>query len=232
MKIEDFGLDDSNSVLALFMKELISEFPGQAYCCRGKAYLAVEEYDKAVEDFSKAIKELGAHGYDDIEHNYVYRERAFAYERMGNYEAAISDFTRAIESDGVVRDSDFTGRASVYSMTEQYDRAIADCDRAIKLDDAEAYTYALRGEAHNELGNYAEAIADCTKAIELAPDDPYDAYITRAHAYLSVGYISQALRDLSDDLTHGGDDGLQLKVNRVARTLQLMTEQNDGEPTE
>ena len=232
MKIEDFGLDDSNSVLAFFVKVLIEEFPGHAFYCRGKVYLESEEYDKAIEDFSKAIKELDAHGYDDIEHNYVYRERAFAYQQIGNYEAAISDCTRVIESDGVVSGSDFTTRASVYNMTDQYDRAIADCDRAIKSDDADAYTYALRGDSQYELGNYAEAIADCTKAIEIDPEDPYDAYFTRANAYLSVGYISQALRDLSDDLTHGGDDGLQSRVNRVARVLQLMTEQNDGEPTE
>ena len=220
MKIEDFDLDDSNSFLALFVKEIIKQFPGYAYYCRGLAYLASEEYDTAIEDFNKAIKELDAHGYDDIDHNHVYRARGFAYQRMGNYAAAIGDFTRVIESGGVVMGDDFTDRARVYYRTEQYDRAIADCDRAIQLDEADAYTYSIRGHAHYELGNDAEAIADCTKAIEHDPDDPYGAYLTRAVAHLSVGNLKQGLRDLLDALKCGHDSSVIAKMLQIELGLE------------
>jgi tetratricopeptide (TPR) repeat protein len=123
----------------------------------------------------------------------IYRNRGFAYGKLGNKRQAISDFDRAIEINRKYLDA-YNNRGIAYSELGNYRQAISDYDRAIEINPEYARPYINRGAAYSELGNQRQAISDFDRAIEINPESA-EAYINRGATYGKLGDQRQAISD-------------------------------------
>ncbi len=131
------------------------------YANRGKAWRAAEYYGSAEEDLKKAI-ELSPEDAD------LYNELGLVYYRAGEYALAYKWFGEAIKRDGSELIY-WLNRGDAALQAGDARRAIENFTEVIRYED-DADTYALRGEAHQLLGNTQAAKKDYAKAIELAPE--------------------------------------------------------------
>jgi tetratricopeptide (TPR) repeat protein len=158
-----------------------------AYIIRGRAYVALKEYQRAIEDYTWVILKLKIAA--------VYSNRGVAYHALKEYQQAIEDFTRAIKLDPKIAVA-YTNRGRAYYYLEEYQQAIEDFTRAIKIDPKNATAYFNRGLAYDALKEYQQAIEDYSRAIELDPNYA-TAYFNRGLAYRALKEYQQAIEDYS-----------------------------------
>jgi tetratricopeptide (TPR) repeat protein len=94
----------------------------------------------------------------------------------------------------------YTERGNLYFFSEQYEAAVTDYTEAIRREPS-GTNFLRRGWVHAKNNAFDLAVADYTKAIEIkdatrALRNPYQAYVYRSEAYLSLGNRQRAIADL------------------------------------
>ena len=196
----------------------------ETYFFRGEFYRTqLDNYEKAIEDYTKAIeldatnawyfqgrglafrslgrpREVIADFSKAIELNpgmpsEIFRDRAAAYEKVGDLAGAIADYTTLIRRNPESLDS-YMGRAMAWMQKEEFDKAIADFREAARLDSDWMWYPAHRGlvEAYWRNGNLDEVIAYSSRALAKWPNDS-DICLLRGHAHVAKGRLESALSD-------------------------------------
>jgi tetratricopeptide (TPR) repeat protein len=178
---------------------------------RGKAYFALNDFEKAVNDF-KAAFEVGLDKPDLmslIGRSYSkLKEYNNAIEALNNYEKSILSENPNYEW----KEEDaqlFNERANAYAgLGDSASRVLAseDYEKALELDSSDAMMYYRAGLNEYFLQNFDKALEYYSKSIELYPDNP-SAYLNIAYSYLglenwdsTIAYINQAL-DMNPEYT-------------------------------
>jgi tetratricopeptide (TPR) repeat protein len=113
---------------------------------------------------------------DDCDKAWVYYERGFSRESLGDLEKAIADYTQAIEL------APSSGRFCLYRGLT-YDRqgnleaAFADYDKTVELDPTNPTIYYIRGSRYEENGYIEETIADFERSLQLSDDPDFLAIV-------------------------------------------------------
>ena len=128
---------------------------------RGRAHLALGEFEGAIADLDRAIR---------LHPGKVssYFLRGLARHRASHYPEALADYTEVIR----VRPDDpraFIARGQAQHDLGAFDRAIADYTRAIRLRPDEPSAHYRRGLARYRSDDFAGALADFDEAIRLDP---------------------------------------------------------------
>ena len=135
---------------------------------------------------------------------YTYRDRGWAYYKLGQYERAIQDYDEAIRLNSALIPQDpytltrsYSDRGLAYAALGQHERAIQDYDEVIRLDPQDAFSYNIRGDAYYKLGQNERAIQDYDEAIRLDPQITY-TYSDRGLAYAELGKSVESERDIQN----------------------------------
>ena len=195
------NLGQNASAIADFDEVLrLNPDDGYAYNNRGYAKLNLSRYESAITDFDEAIRRTP-------DNSYAYSNRAKAKLNLGQNASAILDCNEAIrlKSDYA---NPFYNRGNAKLNLGQYESAITDLDEAIRLNPDFAGAYKSRGKVKSKLEKYEAAIADFDEAIrfsEAAIQEldlgnqnffvAYDAYMNRADAKESLGFVEEAESD-------------------------------------
>ena len=90
-------------------------------------------------------------------------------------------------------------------QAEQYESIVVHLDSVIRKDSRQPHWYALRAQAHSELGRHKLAIKDIATALSLAPSAPH-AHLLSALIRHAAGDREGALKALKDALRFAPDD--------------------------
>jgi tetratricopeptide (TPR) repeat protein len=192
---------------------------GDAYLCRGLAWMLKREYTNAVKDYTLAIR------YSTNPSNLfaVYDARGAAYHALHEHKKALADITEAIRLNPAIAmlfndrgciytsldehqkaDADFiealrldpklalawSNRATNWTKLKKYDRALEDFDKALKLDPKSWHAHVGRGYVWSKQGRYGRALEDWDETIQLAPDLPW-GYMNKARIWSTCGSLSE-----------------------------------------
>lgn len=129
---------------------------------RSEAEDALEdgEYRKAVDLFSDII-DAGK------ENAYIYNERGFAKNQLGELEAAIEDYDRAIELNSE-HGLAYNNRGLAKRELGEYESAIEDVNRAIVLSPESPHAFGNRANINILIGNFDQALRDADEAVSLS----------------------------------------------------------------
>jgi tetratricopeptide (TPR) repeat protein/serine/threonine protein kinase len=125
----------------------------------------------------------------------AYRNRAFAYLRLGRRDRAIADYSKVVELQPDFREA-WIARGALYSEVGEFDRAVADYTRALDLKQEDATVWNSRGDAHRKLRQFDKALADFDRSLDLKPDDAR-GWNNRGMTFLDRGQPEKALPDFS-----------------------------------
>jgi tetratricopeptide (TPR) repeat protein len=128
----------------------------------GNVYLRQERYEDAEEELSAAIDAAP-------EYSFAYSDRARARALQYELGAAENDLSTAIELDSEYY-WHYIDRGRVRLERRRFQGSAADFTRAIELDSELFLGWALRGQAHDALGNVDDALNDYEEALERRPD--------------------------------------------------------------
>ncbi|HEQ99871.1 MAG TPA: tetratricopeptide repeat protein [candidate division Zixibacteria bacterium] len=142
---------------------------GDAYYKRSRAYVQVGQQTQEINDLFKAAQFYTSEGrlhrsvesLNEIldwtpENAKAYRERGFAYLRLGDFEQAIDDLKEAIDID----DKDFDNHMALgeaYYIMGQHKDALKYLKKARNIDDSNARVYALAALASLARGDEGDA---------------------------------------------------------------------------
>ena len=101
--------------------------------------------------------------------------------------------------------SDFYCRAYALMQLQRYPEAIEDFNKSLELSPGDVEAIESRAFCHLYSGEYARAILDYNEAITLDPT-AY-AYCCRGQALVQQGKYRQGIRDLTQAISMGGNDG-------------------------
>ena len=155
---------------------------------RGLAFLEKGSFGEAVADFSAVIdRENGDEG--------ACRQRARAFEGLGDYEKALDDYTRAIACEPGDADL-YLSRGYVHrKWNRRHDLAAKDFAAAVRLRPSDRQALYALGTACFMNADYDGAIESLSRAIGICPEDGR-CYNGRGQSYLRKGNQEEALRDL------------------------------------
>jgi tetratricopeptide (TPR) repeat protein len=140
--------------------------PHQPLPCElcGRAYLALERYDRAERAFDQYLRQGGEAKSD------IFRGRGLARMKLGKYPEAVEDYTRALERNA---DADiYQHRGWAHFFSDAWKLALRDFAHAIELDPQVSDAYTGRGLAAVMLGHYRDAIVDAESALRRKPTTP------------------------------------------------------------
>tara|TARA_B100000579_G_scaffold267167_1_gene220368 strand:- start:194 stop:2092 length:1899 start_codon:yes stop_codon:yes gene_type:complete len=152
------GLGDLNTSI------MINQDDEEAYFFRGRAKLALADYEGAINDFNIA-KDLDS----TINSTHIYLGKAKLFKK--DYEGALEHLNIAIELEP--NDSlTLKTIGDVKGWTKDHEAAIKAYSQAIKINNFSEYelaqTFNDRGNRTSDLGNYKKAIEDYDKSIQIA----------------------------------------------------------------
>ncbi|MEP6924080.1 MAG: tetratricopeptide repeat protein [Pyrinomonadaceae bacterium] len=168
------------------------EYLADGYNNRATCYKHKNSLDMAIADYNKAIQLVPTNPL-------YYDNRGNVYSEKKSFDQAIADFSSAISSKPEYSTA-YVGRGHAYMGKNDYPSAFADFTKAIQINPDEAEAYYNRAIIHNSRKDFEKAIADYDKYIMLNTSNiPFlsDGYQNRALAYLDIGNLAQALKDLT-----------------------------------
>jgi tetratricopeptide (TPR) repeat protein len=124
-----------------------------------------------------------------------YAKRALLHHRAERWRLALRDLNRALE----LRPGHaayLNNRADVLMQLGRLDEALRDAEQATSEDSEDAVNWITLGEIHIARGEPRHAVLALTKAVELEPTEAA-AFVVRADAYLRLGEMELARRDLA-----------------------------------
>lgn len=178
---------------------------------RGKAYFALNDFEKAIHDFQAAL-EVG------IDKDDLMSLIGRSYSKLKEYNKAIealNDYEKSILSNNpdyewTEEDAQlFYERANAYAgIGDSASRLLAseDYQRALELDSNDAMMFYRAGLNEYFVKNFEQALTYYQKSVDLYPDNP-STYLNIAYSYLgmknwdsTIVYINQAL-EMNPDYT-------------------------------
>ena len=122
------------------------------------------------------------------------QKRSQLYAQIQNFDAAIKDCDQLIKLNEENPDF-YLKRADAYTQGKKYAEAIKDCEKCIKLGGNVVEARNCLGLILQASGKYKEALNQYSMAIKIQEKDP-QAWVNRGKLYLSLGMMTNALRDL------------------------------------
>lgn len=195
------GLLDEGSweeAAAAFSK-VIPKRPAEArgYTGRGRARLALSDWDGAIADYTKAITLLPR------KQAYVFSNRGVAYSSKGQTEPAMRDYDQALQLNPKDAATYFN-RGREWCKREQWEKGLADYQKVVGLNPKFSMAYHERAIVFTRLGECDKALAACDKAIQVDDSDSY-AWLLRALTHDSMGEDDKA-RDEFDKAVELGPE--------------------------
>lgn len=158
-----------------------------AHFNRGLAFLEKGSFGEAVADFTVVIDREGGD-------KRACRQRAQAFEGLGDYEKAEADYTQAIALDPLDADL-YLSRGHLHrKWNHRNDLATEDFAQAVRLRPADLQALYALGMARFMQADYDGAIEILSRAIGIHPGDGR-YYNGRGQSYLRKGNREKALRD-------------------------------------
>src|SRR5581483_4288249 len=162
----------------------------EAFYGRGRAWLALEKWDRAAADFSQAIEiapEVVA----------AYEGRALASERQRKFDQAVADYSEAIRRDPLDAQA-YRLRAGLHAESGDYAEAIADYNRAVRLFPNDAAiendrAWLLATCPDPSYRNGEQAVEDARRACEASGWKVFNRLGTLAAAYDEAGDFASAV---------------------------------------
>ena len=173
---------------------------------RAAGYLALMEarYDAAVEAFGKLLAKTP-------NDRYALRQRAVAYQNLGDTDKAAADVDALLQANA--RDADARQlKVLILLQAGKAQQALAAADEGIAQEPKSAAAHALKGDALRILRRDAEAQAEFDAALAL--DRTAQGYLNRAAQRLAGDHQAR-LRDLEQALKLDSDN-LRARADRVA----------------
>jgi tetratricopeptide (TPR) repeat protein len=153
----------------------------QAHCCRGIAYLKLNQTENALKDFNRALQQ-------QPDNALALRNRGKVRFQLGDRAGGMADFERALQlnpEEVLV----YIAKGNAFRDIGDHQQALAAYEQAIALDDQCASIYLNRAMAHIRLEDTRQAIADYQTAVSLfceAEDwDNYNASLKKLNALQS-----------------------------------------------
>ncbi|MFP4219529.1 MAG: tetratricopeptide repeat protein [Phormidium sp.] len=162
----------------------------QAHCCRGIAYLKLNQPQNALKDFNRALQQ-------QPDNALALRNRGKVRFQLGDRAGGMADFERALQlnPDDVLI---YVAKGNAFRDVGDSRQAIASYEQAIALDDHCASIYLNRAMAYIRLEETRQAINDYQTAVSLfceAEDwDNYNASLKKLNA-LQSGISSSITSD-------------------------------------
>ena len=159
-----------------------------AFRWRGKAWQALQQFDKARADFDEAVR-LDPSSTEPL------RARALMFSEQGKHDDALRDLATAIR----MQPDDanlYYSQGNARILSGDFSRAIDDFTKAIELAPQDAYAYTGRGDAWRNQGNTQKAFDDLDAAVRLDPGNSV-VYLNRGLILLDMEKYEQALADFS-----------------------------------
>ncbi|MDZ4869162.1 MAG: tetratricopeptide repeat protein [Alphaproteobacteria bacterium] len=184
------------------------------YMHRGRAYLALSDYDRAIGDFSTAIKMDP--GYAD-----ALSGRGLALAAKGRHDDAIDDYDRALEQRPDAHDYFNRGHSHLKTERPNYRKAVANFDEALELKPNWSAALNNRCWARALWRRDLElALTDCDLAVELRHDNA-SARDSRAFVYFLLGRSHDALAEYESVLEYKPDAPGALYMRGVLKLRQM-----------
>jgi tetratricopeptide (TPR) repeat protein/Zn-dependent protease len=173
----------------------------QAYLQRGRAKLALKDYEGAIADANQILQINPQSGE-------AYHLRAYARRRTGDQAGATADREKGtvlIAQQHLNELNQKLGqhpqdieayleRADAYYILKRYREAIADSNRALRIDPQNITAVLSRGRAYLALKQYPEALGNANHALRLDPNSG-DAYEFRGQVRRQMGDKTGAIAD-------------------------------------
>lgn len=149
----------------------------------------------------------------------AYKNRALAYDHLGEYVAAIADYAQVAYYDPNDTDAYYNSGID-HDHLGDVRTAITDYTRALQVAPQYAAAYLARGTDEYTLGDNVAAIADFTQDLQLAPHAPdaYRAYYNRGVALYASADYAPAQVDLTQCLALTPDNARAYYARGLTRT--------------
>lgn len=192
------------------IESLAPDERASAYIERGKARLALQDYQSAIADLKEAVRlePDRAEVYDELHKFYEatgqgFEERVargwFEYYRQ-QYDVAFRIFGLAITLNPKQAEP-WWGRAKATLKTARNaNDALDDLNQALQRDRALMNAYLERGKIHRAVGRFDLAVADLDTFLKSKPEH-VDGLVERGTALFSLGRKTQAMADFTRVLT-------------------------------
>ncbi|MBK9478424.1 MAG: tetratricopeptide repeat protein [Bacteroidetes bacterium] len=197
------------------------------YSLRGRAYMALSNFDKAISDFEKSSS-IGSESLDllslsqcqyyagnfteavvqaekfigkQAQNALGYFAKGMAKCGLKEYEAAIVELTKVTELEAKNSVAYYyISRNNV--LMEDYNKALKNVSKAIKLNQEYVEAIDLRAEIRYNVHDYPNAIFDCNRVIELDGVSE-NTYLIRGKSNLKIGLKKEACADFKLALKFG-----------------------------
>ncbi|AMB59546.1 hypothetical protein AWU67_12490 [Microterricola viridarii] len=168
---------------------------GDLYALRGRAHIALRQYQTALEDLTLA-HDFGA------DRTLVALDRARCFSESGSTSEAASVLSLVADLSSPYQYAALATRATMRRKLRDFEGAFDDYSRAIDLDATNSRLLVGRACLLMEEKRFAEAIIDLDEALEIDPSSE-EALFHRSEARARSGDSSGAVADL-DRLVEGG----------------------------
>jgi len=224
-KQHELALNDYNTVIRM-KDDYFWYYYMRAYT--NSVYLY--KHEEAIIDFTKSI---------ELDSTFLgsFRDRADAYQKLGNTKLAIADIKKAIK----LKPSTYmyNALANIYWFDlNDSENALLSYQSAIMIDSTDIYPYINRINIYEELEEHKKVLADLNTLISLDPNNE-EYYLERADYFNYQGSYDSALVDYSkvleltsDDysksrainnraLIYGYQGDIELEIEEYSRALEI-----------
>lgn len=182
----------------------------EAHCCRGMAYLKLNQPENALKDFNRALKL-------QPNHRLALRNRGKVRFQLGDRAGGMADFEQALQlnPDDVLI---YVAKGNAFRDVGDYQQAIATYKQALSLDDQCASIYLSRALAYTRLEETRQAIADYQTALSLFSEaddwDNYNATLKKLNN-LQAGFSRSTPSPTSSQSINGPEAGPSPRKERL-----------------
>ena len=159
---------------------------------RIRIYEWSNDYASAITEYNKIEKEYGAA-------EWIYYNRSYCYNEIGESDKAIADITKSLEMGNGEDCYSFARRAEFYKDACRYDEAIADFSQIIEIEPTDAYAYYRRGLCYELKGDDKSAMNNYNAGIDLDKEYTY-LFLKRGKQHLKQGNTELAKLDFEEVL--------------------------------